>query len=152
MLKFLDNFFSRLSWFSTLHLFWVTVTGFAVWYFNLLNQKITLSLWQLLLLFALPHWVYFVFRLVYLSHRRTYKTGDAVSVVADNRKFIVIRYHFWRPQHLLCKVQNGNNCISVHQKYASTYVEPETHTLNDMINTILQNKKQHPAVGRIGYL
>ncbi|MDT8413723.1 MAG: hypothetical protein RQ875_14765 [Vicingaceae bacterium] len=96
--------------------------------------------WIIVIAFA-PLLCYFTIKRIIAGYHHHYKTGDAVNVIADSRKFIVVRYHFFRAYYAVCKVENTSVIMSVHQKYLKPYEKIERdffgNLSDDNINTIV---------------
>lgn len=103
----------------------VTVSGLVLWALGLLTLKITLPLWAVVVLAVVPLWLYFAAMSMYYRATRKYKTGDVVALIADERKFMVVRYLFWFPRHVVLKEFSQNTGLAVNQKYVTAYVAPE---------------------------
>lgn len=87
--------------------------------------RVTLPVWILCLIGIGPLVFYLGSRMIYHRRRRKYKPGDKVNIIADNRKFIVIRYMFWFPSTVICKENGRNNILEVNQKYIQPYIPPK---------------------------
>lgn len=91
------------------------------WLFGFIEIR---AIW-LFVIGVLPTILFFFVRAIVSRFKQEYKTKDLVNIIADERKFMVIRYHFWRPYYAICKECDKTNSISVHQKYLSPYIEPK---------------------------
>ncbi|NJM13993.1 MAG: hypothetical protein HC896_00165 [Bacteroidales bacterium] len=100
---------------------------YGAWATNILSSHYCLPLWQLLLLAACPLAVYLTARLFYLKKKRRFNRGDAVSVIGESNKYIVIDYMVWRPCHAICKVMDEPRAYGVNEKYLIPYKEPLTY-------------------------
>lgn len=151
----MSKFFSRLQKMLKEVNTWVVVMTalftFLAAHFKLLYTRITLPLWLLFLIVLTPYVTFQVFRHYYHRQKRTYKLGDAVQIIADNRKFIVIRYHFWFPLSVVCKEENRNTILSVHQKYLTPFVE-KPNTLSDSIFNLTSGIKKPPIGTTVKHL
>ena len=145
MNKFFDKVFRVLNRINTWAVLITALFTLAASHYNFLFTYISIPIGLLVLCIIAPYFTFYLFRWFYHRKKRKYKTGDVVSIIADNRKFIVIRYHFWFPLSAVCKEENKNAIIAVHQNYLTPYQE-KNKTLDDMINNIT-NPYHSLAVG-----
>lgn len=147
MNKFFDKALRVLTRINTWVVLITALFTFIASHYNFLFIRITIPIWLLVLCVIAPYLAFYLFRWCYHRKKRQYKTGDAVGIIADNRKFIVIRYHFWLPLTAVCKEENRNTIIAVHQSYLTPYQE-KNKNIDDMINSIT-NPYHSLAVGTI---
>lgn len=121
ILKFLEYLFNIKDIILTVAFIAGSAGGFITGFFM---RKVTLSIWQIILLIIIPWMYYGLIVRVNGRMKRRFNTGDMVSIVADERKFVMVRYSFWFPQYAICKEYNKDHIVMVHQKYLVNYIEP----------------------------
>lgn len=142
MNKTADRFLNIVTHFNAYVPLIIAVTGYALYWLNWLNYFITILVWQLILILLAPHALFLVARLLWLKQKKIYKTGDFVSIVADQRKFVLIRYHRYIPLYAVCKEYDSCSVITLHQKYLTPWVEPKRfeELMRNMTTKIKQDK------------
>jgi len=86
-----------------------------------LLSDVVIKGYYVILIAVLPVVLFFFIRAVIGKINHKFKTGTAVGIIADDRKFIVIRYHFWYPKHVVCKLENKTYAMSVHENYLEPF-------------------------------
>ena len=102
----------------------VLATSYIGFFSGILTMRVNIAVWFLIIISIAPLLFFMLCRYVYLRKKRMYSTGTLVQIIADERKFVAIRYLFWLPNHVVCKQHNTSAIIAVHQKYLTTYKEP----------------------------
>jgi len=144
-MKKLSSFLKSISVFNAVAIAISFVSGFALEYFGVLYIKVTIPIWLLLLLTVSPNIVYLLIRLWWLCGKRQYKPKTLVSIIADQRKFMLVRYHKLRPLYAICKEVDNSSVISLHQKYIEPWHNKKP-TTNNAINTMLGKRNINTAV------
>lgn len=90
-----------------------------------LTIEITCPLWVHISITATP--LLLIWLASGISKRRTrrFKTGDHVRIIADDRHFIAIRYTWLFSSHVVCKLVNDTDLISVNEKYIEPWTDPK---------------------------
>lgn len=114
-------------------------------HYKLLYIRITIPIWLFILIVLAPYISFQCFKWYKLKQKRVYSLGDTVSIIADSRKFIVIRYHFWFPLSVVCKEENRNTIIYVHQKYLTPYKEKPSRIEDAIFN--ITSRLEKPTIG-----
>jgi hypothetical protein len=143
VLSRLKSFFLKTDFYVALA---CSVVLYALNFLGLLNVTITLKVWLFVIILASPYTLFFVFRTNYLRKHQKFQLGDLVSIIADERKFVVVRYHYWRPSYAVCKLYNELDAISIHQKYITPYTKIERAPWDMSPLTINHNKHVPTAV------
>jgi len=110
------------------------ISGFALNYFNYLAKQIYMPVWVIILTVAAPNLIYIIVRVIWLRQKRIFRHKTLVSIIADERKFMVVRYHRYRPLCAVCKEVDKNSVIWVHQDYITKWEEPDTDSFTKLLD------------------
>ncbi len=145
-MKKITNFFNGLTKWHGYALIVYSILVLIIAHYQVLQKIIVLSYWQLVFMVSVPHVVFMILRLIWLTQKRLFKMGDFVNILADERKFIVVRYHTYYPLFAVCKEVNSTDAICLHQKYLEIWQEiDKPFNINSMfkknINTVVPTIK-----------
>lgn len=125
MMKFLKTHLNKL-----LSALFLSVALFVLFQLrDWLLSSVTIKGYWLVLIAIAPLAFFFLIKTLIGQFNQKFKTNDAVRIIADDRKFIVIRYHFWFPKYAICKLENQVDAISVNEKYLEPFQNRETKGL-----------------------
>ncbi len=98
--------------------------SFAVFKFDWLHKTITLTYWQLALVFISPCFIYYLIWVRYKVKKRKFKTGDLVTPLNEKHNVYVV-YYYKRlfPSTVVCKMRGYNRELIVNEKYLTPYDE-----------------------------
>lgn len=116
---------------------------------GLFMYTITLFIWQLILFILAPWIIYWILLKIHSIRKRKFTRGDAVKMIADNRKFIVIRYHFWLPMVAICKWENHDTVFAVHEKFLQPYQEAHTQPFDFNISKFIDINGRQGRIKRL---
>lgn len=142
MKEILRKFITFATNITTLSSFVTLLAGYFAAHFGVLTKMISLPVWALILSISLPFISWTVIRLTLQRKKRTFKTGDHVSMLADLRDFVVYEYSIWQPLKVTIKENNGNEYRSISQHFLRKYQEPEP--MEKVIDIISKLDKQPP--------
>jgi hypothetical protein len=111
----------------------VTIWGFVE---GFMFYRVSVPVWLLIVIAPSFFAICRMARIIVMRADRKFAPGDEVSMIADSRKFIVIRYRTFFPHHAVCKLENGCECMSVNQKYLKPYM-PAAPGLNAALARLL---------------
>lgn len=106
----------------------------AGWLFML----VTLYVWQIIVLSALPLAVLGVLNHIRQRAGRRFGTGDKVQVVGDSRCFVVLDYSPWHPKLARLIEQDKDLMISISERYLSPYQKPDPdHAITIALRSVM---------------
>ncbi len=142
----MKKIFNQITLFNTIVAFIATMAYIAVFSLGWGQKTITLPLWIFFIILSIPHIIFVLFRMIWYRQKRKFKTGDRVNIIADEREFVVVRYHSFAPLYAICKEVNKSSALSVHQKYLTPFKKNEKHSINDMLNFSRNINKDVPTI------
>lgn len=107
-----------------------TALGFIFGWFD---KTFCLPFFWLIVIAIIPVLISILYPSFIKRRKKAYKRGDFVKVIADNRKFMIIRYHRLLAKYAICKEINGNVIFTVHEDFLTPYQDSEHHAINERI-------------------
>lgn len=132
---------------SLFNILYTTIIGIVALYLFIkgyLLFVVPIPVWGVLCLLSFPFIVLHIYLFIIDKKKRIFKIGDAVNIVADNRKFIVVDYSIFCINRLKLKHENHDLVVMVNAKYLSSYKE-SSHSLYQSLG-IMNNPSEQPAV------
>lgn len=138
---------------TTITTFCALIAGYFTAYCGVLTELISMPVWLLIIAIFLPFAIWTFIRYCLKVKKRKYKTGNLVSILGDERPFIVYEYYIWQPLYLKLKERHGNYTICVHQKFIVDYKEKSelelalSRTLDNITRS--SHPKQTTAISKL---